>query len=294
MRSAPILATSVAVIVTACGGGGGGEAVVASNPPPAIAGTGQFKDGNVEGLSYRTATRSGTTNASGRFEYQAGETVSFGVGGVTLGSAPARAVVTPLDLVPSSRSDAAAVLNIVRFLMMLDADGNADNGIGISTAVRAAAAAWDPVDFAAADLAAALGTRIGDVAAADGRTRVLPDAARARAHLEGTLYCAASGVYVGTFAGTRSGRMIMMIDPTDGSVGLHMERLDINLEGPRHEAVDGAHSFEIEQTNSGVRVAGSLSDGVLTGSWRVGDESGDFSATALMRDASVAYRFSGT
>jgi hypothetical protein len=98
---------SVAVIVAACGGGGGGgETPSASNPPSATTLTGQFKDGNVAGLAYRTATRSGTTDADGRFEYLAGESVSFAVGGVALGSAPARAVVTPIDLVADGRSDA--------------------------------------------------------------------------------------------------------------------------------------------------------------------------------------------
>ena len=50
--------------------------------------------------------------------------VTFSVGGVALGTVAAEEVITPVDLVPDGTTDTPAVQNIVRFLMMLDDDGD--------------------------------------------------------------------------------------------------------------------------------------------------------------------------
>ena len=83
--------------------------------------------------------------------------------------------------------------------MMLDQDGNPNNGIQISAAVTAAAASWAPVDFDTADLPTTLAPLIQQASAADGVSHVLPDAATAQAHLRTGFYCMRSGNYYGTF-----------------------------------------------------------------------------------------------
>jgi hypothetical protein len=114
--------------------------------------TGVFVDSAVEGIFYETATQSGTTNSLGEYNYLSGETVTFSIGAIVLGAAPASGVVTPLSIVPDAVSaDNLQVNNIVRFLLSLDSDGDPDNGISISSDITTAAADT-VVDFSVADL----------------------------------------------------------------------------------------------------------------------------------------------
>ena len=127
LRHATILAT----LLTACGGGGS-----ASNAPATTA-SGQFIDAPVAGLGYSASSgTSGTTDASGQFSYLAGDTVRFFLGGIEIGSATGAAVVTPRDL---NGLTAEGATNLARFLLTLDQDQNADNGIQLSDTVQSAA-----------------------------------------------------------------------------------------------------------------------------------------------------------
>lgn len=135
-----VLATLFATLaLVACGGGGG-----ADGPTPV---TGQFTDSPVQGLQYRSASQSGETNANGEFRYVPGETVTFFVGDITLGTALGAAKVTPFNLagttppatVPASGLTAVAfdqAINLAVFLQTLDTDSNPDNGIAIPAAMR--------------------------------------------------------------------------------------------------------------------------------------------------------------
>jgi predicted acyl esterase len=102
--------------------------------------TGVFYDSPTEGLRYETATGSGWTDAEGGFKYRAGETVTFSVGKLVLGSVavdPRLQRVTPAHLVAEVAGDVAKiknqkVTNLARFVQSLDADGNVENGIVIT------------------------------------------------------------------------------------------------------------------------------------------------------------------
>ena len=134
--------------LAACGGGGG-------NPPATeTVSTGVFIDSAVEGLHYQTATQSGTTNNLGEFDYLPGETVTFSIGVIVLGSTLAAPIVTPLSLVAGATSASdPQVTNIVRLLLSLDSDGDPANGITITGEVTTAATGLT-VDFGVADLSA--------------------------------------------------------------------------------------------------------------------------------------------
>ena len=137
-------------LLSACGGGGGGG----DDPPssPVTASTGVFVDGVVVGLHYETPTFSGTTNNAGEYDFLPGETATFSIGGIVLGSTTAGPIVTPLSLVSGATGPTdPVVIDIVRFLLTLDDDGNPDNGITISAAITAAAAGLS-VDFTIAEL----------------------------------------------------------------------------------------------------------------------------------------------
>ena len=104
--------------------------------------SGTFVDSPVEGLTYSTATTSGTTNVSGTFGYYVNETVTFSVGGVVLGTTAGNSVVTPINLVAGAADVTnQAVTNICIFLQTLDEDGDLNNGIKINSATAAIVAA---------------------------------------------------------------------------------------------------------------------------------------------------------
>jgi hypothetical protein len=146
------LTAALLLTLTACGGGG--DSTTATATATETVSTGVFIDSAVEGLQYETATRSGTTNSLGEYDYLAGETVTFSIGGIVLGSTIAGPVVTPLSLVPDATSATNPVVtNIVRLLLSLDSDGDPDNGITISSEVTTAANDL-AVDFSVADLSA--------------------------------------------------------------------------------------------------------------------------------------------
>lgn len=118
-----------------CGGGGGGDS--ANVNPPTTVQEGTFIDSAVEGLEYETATQSGVTDAAGTFRFQTGETITFSMGNVIIGQATGKETITPMDLVPSAVDVTnPTVTNICRLLQSLDEDGNVNNGIRITQAMR--------------------------------------------------------------------------------------------------------------------------------------------------------------
>ncbi|MDF3014580.1 MAG: hypothetical protein K0Q78_2784, partial [Cellvibrio sp.] len=115
----------------------------ASSSSPTIA-VGVLVDAFVVGISYRTPTQAGVTNAQGEFNYLPGETVTFSIGALEFPPLPAKSLVTPLDMAQSLNPASPVVLNIARLLQSLDVDGDPANGISISPA---AALAATQVDF---------------------------------------------------------------------------------------------------------------------------------------------------
>src|SRR6185369_1101916 len=76
-----------------------------------------------------SGAQTGVTDAAGTFKFEAGGTVQFKVGNVTIGQAPAKALMTPLDLVKAVDATATVtdprVTQIVQFLMTVDASPTA-------------------------------------------------------------------------------------------------------------------------------------------------------------------------
>lgn len=112
----------VLALATACGGGGGSGSGQ----------TGSFVDSPVGGLRYIGPLFSGTTDALGQYQYVPGDQVCFFLGFIPFGCVEARGLVCPIDLFPDSDTSDDRVLNVVRFLMSLDLDGDPSNGIDVS------------------------------------------------------------------------------------------------------------------------------------------------------------------
>ena len=110
----------------ACGGGGGGGGTTSS--------TGIIT-GNIEGITYSSASYSGSTTSSGEFQYKAGETVTFSIGGLVLATIePSSDLITVASLVGDSPElPSIKTLNLQSLLLTLDSDGNPDNGLTIDT-----------------------------------------------------------------------------------------------------------------------------------------------------------------
>ena len=134
----------VASALLACGGGGGNGSPAAQDKVGADRGsdanlenttflqTGQFIDAPVQGLQYRTATQSGSTDATGKFTFLNGETVEFRLYGQPLLSAPGFNVLTPFDI-PAGSFNPNYSINLIRFLMTVDEDNIPANGIKLPT-----------------------------------------------------------------------------------------------------------------------------------------------------------------
>ncbi len=284
----------------ACGGSGEGDGLAGVPPhegPPA--GIGVFKDSNVMGLSYTSGSKTGVTGADGTFGYELNQPTTFKVGAIPLGTTTGNSVVTPIDLVAGGRSDTPEVLNRIRFLMMLDADGDEQNGIVISANVQARAANWTPLNFADAGIDAALEALASDARSADGGAHVVPSATVARSHIESTFRCATSGAFRGTFSGSQAGRFGVIITPNSGSlVGLgafsnQFGNFDISSDAALsidQEATVSAHSAQ-----NGAAFSGKLRwPDSISGTWsNTGNAGGTFTGTRLLARSDAVYRYSG-
>lgn len=135
-----LLLTAVsAALLAACGGG--------DSAPASI--TGVFLDAPVEGLDYVAGTAAkASTNPKGEFTCKTGETVTFSVGGVALGSAACASLITPLTLTGLNDVKSDRVANRLLALQLLDEDSDPSNGIKLTPAVKTALAGRT-LDFSA-------------------------------------------------------------------------------------------------------------------------------------------------
>ena len=280
--------------LVSCGGGGDGGGTTA------VTATGVLKDNNVSGVTYASGGQTGITGTDGSFTYVVGQPIGFSVGGVTIGSSTGQGVVTPVDMVPNGTTSTPEVINIVRFLLMLDADGDPTNGIAISPAVQAIADTWPAVDFTASDLATELTTIISDASSADGTTHTLPDSATAQSHLESTLLCVRAGGYRGTFTGDDSGPFGVLVDASSGLLsGYAFSNADqalLTLTGTSAVSLDQNATFISGETSSGATFSGQFNGSdVISGNWNLSstNESGTFSGNRIGGAADAVYRFTG-
>ena len=142
---------SLVVSTVALSGCGGGDS--SSKTAPQDIRTGVFTDGPVNGLFYETKTQSGLTNELGEFKYLEGESITFKLGGSTLGITLAQETITPFTLtgvkalikqkeitntfLSQTPNSFEKAINIATLLQGLDQDGNHDNGIDLGNAHEA-------------------------------------------------------------------------------------------------------------------------------------------------------------
>ncbi|WP_039915147.1 hypothetical protein [Cellvibrio mixtus] len=311
-------------VLVACGGGGGGgdkPPITNTTSSPASSSIsssslstssssssssaaakvlqGQFKDTSISGVHFVSGGQSGNTNSTGTFSYEEGKNITFSIGGITLGTTLGKALITPIHLIENGSTDSVAVQNMVRFLLMLDADGYAGNGLQISSAVQAASANWTQIDFTAADFAQNLATILSAASAADGGAHQLPTADLAKKHIEGTHSCNYSGVFNGDIAGDNKGKIALITNPVTGDVSgfsqLENGGALVELSGVKALAYNQAASFETGSNGDKSSYAGSFTTvSAINGTWKKENTSGTFSASRVGGSTTALYQFSAS
>ncbi|MGV7211638.1 esterase-like activity of phytase family protein [Oxalobacteraceae bacterium A2-2] len=185
MKYAPQLSLLTLAVCTVLAGCGGSD-----NDPAKAPVTGVFLDGAVENLDYVAGSAAkSATNAKGEFTCYAGDTVTFSVGGINLGSAACAATITPLQLAASTDVKDSKVVNRLLALQLLDEDSDPSNGIKLAADVKTALAAKTADFGAAADAFNTSLTATLGAAGAKYAARTIDDSRRAlvREHFEDTL-----------------------------------------------------------------------------------------------------------
>lgn len=251
--------------------------------------TGAFK--NTEGVTYESGNEKGLTNAKGEFTYEEGEKVTFSIGGVTIGTVAGKEAITPLDLVSDASSATTKVKNIVRFLMLLDADAIPNNGIKISISPDITKD-WSAVDFNASSFEDELVSIIAAVG------NQLPTADVAKAHLEATLRCVYAGAYAGKFMGSNddNGNFGFLVHASDGNIegdAYNMPKSAFTtLNGLTPISYNSTVAFISGDLDTGDRFKGNFtSTNKVTGTWDLNSSNGDFLGTRLGGAADALYRF---
>lgn len=304
-----ILITLLAsLVLVACGGSGGcagttilgvvasGSCTSTGNSAPTVA-TGYFIDSAVQGLKYVSGGQSGVTGLDGSFRYEVGQSITFSIGGINLGTVPtAAAYITPIDLVSGGSITNQQVINITSFLMSLDTNRDPMDGIQISPTLQSSAGAWSSTNLSFEKSYNEFSTQVSNLT---GLT--LPTQAAAAAHLTSTLRCVQSGIFKGNFAGSENGRFGYYSDATTGMVsGAYHGTASGTGNGAEPISLDQQSSFVTGATSSGARFTGSVSStgnnkfNSITGSWTgLSNRSGNFSGTRLGGDIAAKYRISG-
>jgi hypothetical protein len=288
--------------LTACGGGGGGSNVKVYS--------GVFKDSNVQGFHYTSGSQEGITGKNGEFKYEENSSVSFSVGGINFGSAKAKNVMTPKDLVTKGKVDTPEVLNRVRFLMMLDKDNNPANGIEISEKVQNKAKSWSAISFAKDKFPSEkAGDYKTEASVADAKVHKFPTLDEAKTHFSSTLEtiktterCSDAGAFTGTYNGSESGNIALILDPSTGDIKGTLFNTDKSGNYvPSLINKTTAINYDIQSrkfvslSESGIKLSGQLTgSNVLEGTWVSKDDSkrkGTFIAKRIGGNGGAAYRY---
>ncbi len=272
--------------LSGCGGGSGGSGpgattdTTSQSKPTA---TGVLLDSKVDGISYISGSVSGVTDANGTFRYEIGSTVRFMIGGLVIGEAQGKDLITPVDFVTGGSVSQPTVLNIVRFLVTIDSDGNPDNGIQITTTMRnlvsgnAINFAQSAANFSANGNVQTIVSEITAATTAGARTLVTDSVAKK--HLSNTIWSYYAGSYAGTFSGDDTGSFDLQIMPNGMMIGTGTSNSGGIFSISGHLGTDGTLTFATGSTSTSATFSGKIdTSGALSGTWKNAGETGKFSA----------------
>jgi hypothetical protein len=142
--------------------------------------SGIFIDAPVSGLAYSTTSGvTGVTDAAGTFRYNAGDTITFSLGTLVLGSSMATPLVSPFDIASGNTNK---LTNLLVLLQSLDSDGNAANGITITAPTAAGVTAAINLNNSPATFASSANTALQAAMTAGGLTGSIKTVDQANTH----------------------------------------------------------------------------------------------------------------
>ncbi len=218
------------------------EIANAGTAPFTVAATlsGTFKDAAVTGVAYSTTSGvTGVTDASGSFRYNPGDTITFTLGTLTLGSAAAAGVVSPIDIAGGS---ANKLTNLLVLLQSLDSDGNPANGINITAPCASAVTPAINLNSTPSVFASSANTALQAAMTAGGLTGTIKTVEQANQH------------FSTQFADAVAGRIYARISATTGA----MLRFGTNGEYLQGEASPDGFSGSTKIETAGVEYGTSV------------------------------------
>ncbi len=122
--------------------------------PVAQVQTAYFIDSAVSGLSYSSSSQQGVTGSDGKFNYKAGETVTFKLGDITLGTAKPTSDKLLLKTLNNGTTEQGNLsnssINRAVLLQTLDQDADSSNGIQLASTTLAQLKNTGTLDFTVA------------------------------------------------------------------------------------------------------------------------------------------------
>ena len=295
------IALTTLTMFSACGGS---EEHTAANITPALDNTsklidGNFRDREVIGLEYSSGSlKNKLTNQNGSYTCERGKDITFSVGNILLGSAPCGELLTPIELVENADIDNKNVINMVKFLSLVDDDNNPENGIKITTQTQTLAKAWSlnfsSDNFDTSDEILIIKTDVNENS--DINHTLLTDF-EATKHLKSTLLCSYAGAYKGNFNGADNGGFGVLISPTTGKMEIvgYSEKRDKYFTGSGEESfnLNSSRSFQ-GLTNEGTLFKGTIKTvNSLSGNWSNAGDKGTFVGNRIGGGTNAKYRFVG-
>jgi hypothetical protein len=280
-----IILISLLILATGCGGGSS----TSNFTEPVATSTGVFIDAPVAGLSYVSGSHSGLTDNNGSFTYEVGKNVTFSVGGIVIGTAPAQKIMTPINFGPAG-SDAATPETVARVQLLLSVSDNdpTTGGLTIPDQVRASAAGKS-IDFSNATQ-----TELANLVTSIVPSRTLVTPSDAQAHLTASIFFLFKGSYSGTWTGTTnrgenvSGTWSGSIDSSGYYEGTTSSPIPGNSPSP-------TEGFMLTKLSTGTQYvfSGSVNDGfgsvwsgtldvvtkVFSGTWENSEAKGTYTGT---------------
>ena len=294
--SKEILLISSFVGLFGCGGGSSAGNPSNSNESNNIGQSivGNFRDSTASGLTYSTASL-GTqkTKNDGSYNCKVGENITFSVGNVHLGTTSCRELITPIDLIENSSLENQNILNMVKFLTLIDEDNDAGNGIKITEKVETLAQDWS-IDFNTPDNLETIKTEIN----ANSKVKhTLKTDKEASTHLASTLICSYAGAYKGSFSGDDNGGFGIQISPISGKMIIlgYSEKYEKYFTG----AGQNRFTLDSQRTLKGRTSENTLFKGNIntvnsvSGTWSNNTEKGKFSGKRIGGATNAKYRVVG-
>lgn len=119
--------------------------------PAAQVQTAYFIDSTISGLRYNSGSQQGITGTDGKFNYQAGETVTFKLGDITLGTAKPTSDKLLLKSLNNGTTEQGNLsnssINRAVLLQTLDQDADSSNGIQLDSTMLTQFKNTDTLDF---------------------------------------------------------------------------------------------------------------------------------------------------